>query len=218
MAPEALTAEATERLAAELERRLQEQGARPEFVKMVRRPSWTTVAPRFDAEELSTYQNALGRIGEPGVGVALGLGDPSALERGIAAETRWRSGVMDTLLRIEKQGAEQLGTLLWFESAESTLAGAQAGYAANYLLDPRYPVFALATEGEQVKVSSRATTWLVEQGLDLSEACRSAAHAVHGEGGGHRVASGATIPAAEKRHFLEAAEKIVAGQIGALTR
>ncbi|MCI4322470.1 MAG: DHH family phosphoesterase [Thermoplasmata archaeon] len=215
VAPEALSKEGTERLAAELERRLQEQGARPEFVHMVRREAWTTEHPKFDAEDLSNLQNSVGRIGEPGLGISLALGDPTALHQAKAAEAQWRTGVMSGLRRLELEGPQRLGSIYWFESHESTLAGAQAGFAANYLLNPRHPVFGIAAESStQMKVSSRATTWLVEQGLDLSVACREAARSVKGEGGGHRVAAGATIPAGSRQSFLEAAEKVVAGQIG----
>jgi RecJ-like exonuclease len=41
---------------------------------------------------------------------------------------------------------------------------------------------------------------------------REAAAAVGGEGGGHDVAAGATIPAGEQRAFVERADELVGDQ------
>ncbi|HKV90024.1 MAG TPA: DHH family phosphoesterase, partial [Thermoplasmata archaeon] len=63
------------------------------------------------------------------------------------------------------------------------------------------------------KVSGRGTTWLVSQGLDLAVALRHAAATVGGEGGGHKVASGATIPLAGREAFLAEANRLVGRQL-----
>ncbi|MGB6500103.1 MAG: DHHA1 domain-containing protein, partial [Thermoplasmata archaeon] len=66
---------------------------------------------------------------------------------------------------------------------------------------------------EPTKVSSRGLTRQVDRGLDLASVCRTAAGAVGGEGGGHRVASGATIPPGTRTAFLEAADREIARQL-----
>ena len=104
--------------------------------------------------------------------------------------------------------------LRWFESPDTTLAGTQAGLAMLYLLPPDLPVFAFSErETGPTKLSGRGTTRLVERGLDLALVCREAAEAVGGEGGGHRIASGATIPPGSREAFLGAADRILAGQL-----
>ena len=64
-----------------------------------------------------------------------------------------------------------------------------------------------------MKVSGRGTNYLVGRGLDLALALREAAAAVGGEGGGHKVASGATVPVERWSDFLGRVDTIVTGQL-----
>lgn len=211
--PASLDSAEVQKLTAALSARLVTRGVRPEFVQMLRQPRWWLPTLGVDAEELSQWQNAAGRMGDAGVGVAVALGDPGAIRRAKAAETEWRDGVRRGLLRVE--GGEIKGTraLQWFESPEVTLAGTQAGMAMNYLLDPKRPVVVFTTHGGSLKVSGRGTLWLVGQGLDLATGFREAAGAVGGEGGGHKVASGATLPEGRRDDFLTTLDGIVARQL-----
>jgi single-stranded-DNA-specific exonuclease len=212
--PDSLSPEESARLAAALKGRLEAAKVLPEFVAMVDAQRWFIPSLGLDAEEVSNLQNAAGRIGVPGVGVAYSLGDPGAAERARAAESEWRTGILGGLRRIEDGDIHAMASLRWFESPETPLAGTQAGLAMTYLLDPEVPVFVFSDHGaEPTKVSSRGLTRQVDRGLDLATVCRTAAGAVGGEGGGHRVASGATIPAGTREAFLEVADREIARQL-----
>jgi RecJ-like exonuclease len=80
------------------------------------------------------------------------------------------------------------------------------------------PIVAFASvdagENGEVKVSARGSHTLVRQGLDLSTVMREAARSVGGDGGGHDVAAGATIPAGTRAAFIDAADDLVADQLG----
>ena len=103
--------------------------------------------------------------------------------------------------------------LRWFDGPETSLAGTQAGLAMIYLLPPDRPVFAFSEHGDEpIRLSARGTLHQVAHGLDLASVCRAAAHAVGGEGGGHRVASGATIPAGRRDAFLQNADRLLGEQ------
>lgn len=212
-APGELDAAETKRLTASLLSRLVQQGTRPEFVELLTQEGYRLPSLGLDALELSNYQNATGRIGEPGVGIGIALGDEGALARARTAEEQWRTGILEGIRRVEEKGVNLLASIQWFESGEPTLAGTQAGLAMSYLLDPRRPTFSLTLAGDHYKVSGRGTLWLVGQGLDLARACREAAQAAGGEGGGHRVAAGATVPFAARDAFLGAVDRIVGTQI-----
>jgi RecJ-like exonuclease len=214
-APSSLTAEETSRLVAGLRHRLTEKGVAPEAVQILDQDRWFVPSLGLDAEEVSNRQSAAGRAKRPGIGVAYALGDPSAAERVRTAEDEWRNGILRGLRRLEDEGVNSMKFLQWFESPDTTLAGTQAGMAMLYLLDPERPVFAFSEGSGTTRLSARATLRLTERGLDLSEACAKAAAAVGGEGGGHRVASGASIPAGSRDRFLAEAERVIAGQIGA---
>jgi RecJ-like exonuclease len=63
------------------------------------------------------------------------------------------------------------------------------------------------------RVSARGTKALVARGLDLAAALREAAGAFGGSGGGHDVASGATIPKGKEEKFVERVDEIVGLQL-----
>ena len=211
--PADLTAEESLRLADRLRAHLDEAHVLAEFSSLLDQERWWVPALGADAEELANLQNACGRAGRPGVGVALALGDPRAAEEARAAEASWRTGILRGLRRLEEEGVNSMRFLRWFASPETTLAGTQAGLAMIYLLPPDRPVFVFSERGgEPVKLSARGTLRQVAHGLDLASVCRTAAEAVGGEGGGHRVASGATIPAGRRDGFLEAADRLLGEQ------
>ena len=213
--PDGLAPDEARRLAEALKGRLAEAKVLPEFASVLDQDRWFAPAIGLDAEEISNLQNATGRVGCPGVGIALALGDPGALERARTAEATWRSGILRGLRRIEDNGVNSMRFLGWFESPDPTLAGTQAGLAMNYLLPPDHPVFVFTeSQGESIKLSARGTLRQVAAGLDLASVCREAAAEVGGEGGGHPVASGATIPAGRRDSFLAAADRILATQLG----
>ena len=210
--------DAEKRLIEALRDHLVAQKVRPEFIELLVQEGWTLPSLGVDAQEVANWQNATGRAGIPGVGIALALGDPEARTRAEAAESEWRAGVLRGLLRVEAGDIKDRGAVQWFESPETPLAGTQAGLAMNYLLDPLRPVVVFtASPGGETKVSARGTLWLVGRGLDLAAACREAAGAVGGEGGGHRVASGATIRTDRRDRFLEEMDRIVGGQLSGAT-
>lgn len=214
-AVDALGPDDERRLREALRAHLQAQGVRPEFVELLVEEAYRVPSLGADAQELANWQNATGRVGTPGVGIALALGDPLARDRARTAALAWQTGILEGLLRLEEGGLKERTSVQWFESPEPTLAGTQAGLAMNYLLDPGRPVFAFtATEAGPIKVSARGTLWLVGRGLDLAATCREAAAKVGGEGGGHKVASGATLPAGRRDAFLDEADRLVAAQLG----
>jgi single-stranded-DNA-specific exonuclease len=213
--PGSLSAEETRRLTAALRTRLTERKIPPEALSVFDQERWFLPSVGLDAEEVSNLQSAAGRARESGVGVAYGLGDPVAAQRCHAAEEGWRNGILQGLLRLENEGVNSMKHLQWFESPELTLAGTQAGMAILYLLDADRPVFVFSDDPGPTKVSGRGTFDLIDRGLDLSVVCREAARAVRGEGGGHRIAAGATIPRGARDGFLTEADRIVGGQIAA---
>jgi single-stranded DNA-specific DHH superfamily exonuclease len=64
-----------------------------------------------------------------------------------------------------------------------------------------------------VKISARGNKLLISAGLDLSAALRKAAEAVGGVGGGHNIASGASIPPGSEEKFLAMVDEIVGEQV-----
>jgi RecJ-like exonuclease len=171
-------------------------------------PKWNLYA-----RDLSNYANASGRLDNTGTGVALCLGDNEALEKSKKLRAQYKGMVREGLLRLEKDGVHSLSHIQFFYSDNPSVAGAHAGISMMYFLDQKKPVFALSSRENVTKVSSRGTKKLVTNGLDLSIACRKSAEELGGRGGGHPIASGATIPAGKEEKFLEIINELVKGQI-----
>jgi nanoRNase/pAp phosphatase (c-di-AMP/oligoRNAs hydrolase) len=82
-----------------------------------------------------------------------------------------------------------------------------------YLFPKDAPVLSLFPDGETLNVSARATDRLVEKGVDLAHAMSVAGGEVGGRGGGHPVASGASVPIEARETFLSRVDEIVGEQL-----
>jgi single-stranded DNA-specific DHH superfamily exonuclease len=119
-----------------------------------------------------------------------------------------------------KENVEKIrkGENLWYiKTVDALSTGDLASTVVRYL-HPDLP-FICVNESEGVlKVSARGTRELVSKGLDLSFALREAAGAVGGSGGGHSVASGASIPLGSSEEFLSIADRIIGDQLRKTSR
>ena len=75
------------------------------------------------------------------------------------------------------------------------------------------PVLSLTKNEKVTRVSARATRSLFNNGLDLAKVLHEAADLVGGNGGGHPVASGATIPLGKEKEFLEKVGSVIKFQL-----
>ncbi|MDZ7746419.1 MAG: DHH family phosphoesterase [Halobacteriales archaeon] len=173
-----------------------------------------------DASEFSTLLNATARYDRADVGLAVCLGDRTgALETARRLLRTHRRNLSEGLTWVKEQGVTDAGNIQWFDAGEeirATIVGIVAGMSMGTDgVDRSKPIIAFAREStDETKVSSRGTSALVRQGLDLSVVMGEASEAVGGGGGGHDVAAGATIPAGEEEQFVEHANSIVGEQLG----
>lgn len=201
------------KLTSMLSLRLMGQGCRPETVEeLVSEIHWIN-SMSMSAADLADLLNACGRMGHEGVGVALCMGDEDSLALAGDLRRQYNSRIMEKLMQIEAEGAKQMDHIQYFYSEDPSLAGAQAGLAMQYILDQNKPTIALSEVKGKVKVSSRGTKYLVSKGLDLAAALKKSSEAVGGYGGGHAVASGATIPKGTEEEFLKVLDEIVGLQL-----
>ena len=164
-------------------------------------------------DDFSNQVNAAGRLGEPGVASAACLGHPPHVERCRAAREEFRDQVRAGLLALEERGTERMEHLQWFEPPARHVAGPLAGLGMIYLFPKDVPVLSLYPDGPALSVSARATDRLVEAGVDMARAMTVAASEAGGRGGGHPVASGATVPLDRRDEFVSRVDAIVAEQL-----
>ncbi|SEA17345.1 RecJ-like exonuclease [Haloplanus vescus] len=172
-----------------------------------------------DVSEFSTLLNATARYDRADVGLAVCLGDrEAALERARTLLRNHRKNLSEGIDLVVEEGVTVEEHLQWFDAGtqiRETIVGIVAGMAlGSEGISRDQPIIAFAaTEEGEVKVSSRGTHALVREGLDLSAVMREASRSVGGDGGGHDVAAGATIPAGEQAAFVAAADDIVGEQL-----
>lgn len=188
---------------------------RPEIVEGIVTNKYWLPQWNLYATDLSNYINSCGRLDQMGVGLALCLGDERALEKAKELRKIYKEQLRKGILKLETEGPHQKNNIQFFYCENPSLAGAHAGLGMMYLFDQEKPVFALSVVESETKISSRGTKYLVSKGLDLAFACRKAANDVGGRGGGHPVASGATIPKGKEEAFLELVDDIVSSQLQA---
>jgi RecJ-like exonuclease len=189
------------------------QKVRPEIAEGVITNRYWLPKWNLFADDLSNYINSCGRMDNMGLGLALCLGDEKALERAKELRKTYKDELREGIMKLEAEGPHELDNIQFFYTENPSLAGAHAGLGMMFLFDSEKPTFALTVQDKETKVSSRGTKYLVSKGLDLAEACRKAAMEVGGKGGGHPVASGATIPKGKEEPFLNLLDEIVGNQL-----
>jgi single-stranded-DNA-specific exonuclease len=173
-----------------------------------------------DASEFSTLLNATARYERADVGLAVCLGDRGdAFDRARELLANHRRNLSEGLETIKQHGVEQAEHVQWFDAGDEireTIVGIVAGMALGVDgVDSGRPIIAFARKNdEETKVSARGTGPLVGRGLDLSVVMREASRAVGGDGGGHDIAAGATIPTGQEMAFVEEADALAGEQLG----
>ncbi|HMK45068.1 MAG TPA: DHH family phosphoesterase [Methanocella sp.] len=165
-----------------------------------------------DIYDFTNTVNSCGKMGMPGLGLELCLRHSAALKDAEEKRFEYSRQILDALNEAITQ-VKDIGWVRCIDFQSSDVTGAVASTVIRYIL-PDKPLVVLNMDGDKVKVSARGTSSLIKQGLDLSMALREGAALVGGSGGGHRIASGAAIPAGSQRDFLEYVNTIIGRQIG----
>ena len=172
-----------------------------------------------DVSEFSTLLNATARYERADVGLAVCLGDrEDALVRARKLLRNHRRNLSEGLQWVKNEGTTVEDNVQWFDAGtriRETIVGIVAGMAVGASgIRGDIPILAFAEKSdEEVKVSARGSHGLVRKGLDLSRVMREASRAVGGDGGGHDVAAGATIPTGTQTEFVAEADRIVGEQL-----
>ena len=219
-----LSADEKQSVASGLLQRALERGVPPAKAESLVGTTYTLTAEPAgtelrDASEFSTLLNATARYERADVGLAVCLGDRAdGLDRARRLLENHRRNLSAGLEYVKDRGVEQADHVQYFDAGEEireTIVGIVAGMALGVDgVDPNRPIIAFARKNdEETKVSARGTGRLVGRGLDLSAVVGEAARSVGGDGGGHDIAAGATVPAGEEEAFVAAADDLVADQL-----
>ncbi len=200
------------RLTSILATRLVEQGAAPEAVDVLVQDRYWSEPDQIYAQDLEAYVNSCDRLEQMGLGMAVCLGDREAVIQAESLLDRYTDHVLGYLGKLETDGLFSKKHVQFFYCEEPSLAGSVAGAGMQFYFAQAKPVFGLSVMDRQTKISARGTRTQVAQGIDLAAICREAAAALNGDGGGHNIAAGATIPKGKEEKFLSLADEMVGGR------
>ncbi|MHC1757458.1 MAG: DHHA1 domain-containing protein [Methanosarcina sp.] len=155
--------------------------------------------------------NTCGKQKVYGLALALCTKDSSIVDEALSLTKEHEKNLaVDIRENVEKI---RKGENIWYVSTVDALSTGSLATTVVRYLHPELP-FICVNESEGIlKVSARGTRELVSKGLDLAFALREAAGAVGGNGGGHSVASGASIPLGSTEEFLSIADRIIGDQL-----
>ena len=193
--------------------RLLRQGAVPEIIGDLVMTRYWLYDWNMYADQLSSLFNSCSRQSEQGLGLALALGDKSAMERAMVHEKKHRDFIIQNLRELEVEPPKAMKNIQHFRTSDVNYAGVLAGLGTLYFFDNSKPTFGMAEKDGVIHVSARAPRNLVKAGLNLGLACKTAAEKFNGAGGGHDIAAGATFPTGSETKFLKELDKIVGEQI-----
>jgi RecJ-like exonuclease len=177
-----------------------------------------------EATEFSTLLNSTARYREADVGFRVCKGERgTTLEEARKLLRNHRRNLRNGIDYVDDNGVTTLDNLQYFDAGteiQDTIVGIIAGmsYSLSGVSRAR-PIIAFADSDEdklevdESKVSGRGTSTLVRKGLNLARVMEECSQEVGGEGGGHDIAAGATIPKAAQEDFVEAADALVGEQL-----
>jgi len=155
--------------------------------------------------------NACGNRDLPGIGLTLCLRDHGALLEAERLADEYKEHILREINLLREQ-SRQMKNLRYLKRVNMEAGAIVSGLGIRYLYTD-LPLVTLNHKDDMIKISARGNKPLIARGLDLSVALRRAAEAVGGNGGGHTIASGASIPPGREDEFLALLDQILDEQL-----
>ncbi|WGI17051.1 DHH family phosphoesterase [Methanonatronarchaeum sp. AMET-Sl] len=171
-----------------------------------------------DASEFSTLLNATARYNHSKTGLQLCLGKRNEVyKKAKKLLQNHRKNLVDGIKYIEQKSTKKMDNIQYIDcenKIRDTIVGIVAGMAlGSNKIDRNLPIIALADKGQDKKISARTTQKMINKGINLGKAMNQASETVEGNGGGHDIAAGATIPKTKTKQFLNELNIIITNQI-----
>ncbi len=167
----------------------------------------------MDAETMSDLLNACGRNELGAIGIGICLGDKDCLLKAMELNDEYKNKCVTSITELDSVGLTEMENIQYFDSTSMGLTGILCGIAMQFIGNPNKPTIGINNPGEGMgKASSRGMWCQLDAGVDLSAAMHEAAEIAGGEGGGHKIASGASFTSENEELFLNSVNEIVGKQ------
>ena len=188
-------------------------GCEKNILDTVIRDRYWSQSLQSELERYADLLDACGKGGNRGLGLALCFGDKTSYDKAVLLEKEYKQKILNELLELEKNGFLEKKSYNYFFSYKSSIGGVIGGIAINYMLNNKKPLFSIVKKETELHISCRGTQYLVANGLDLGLAMKQVALNLNGNGGGHKIAAGATINSDKENEFLDRTDEIISKQI-----
>jgi len=192
---------------------LVKKGCEKNILDTVIRNRFTSENIPYEFERFADLLDSCGKGGNRGIGLSAAMGDKEALKKAVELEKEFKQSILDELLRLESEGFEEQKSYRYFYSKDSSMGGVICGIATNFMLDNTKPLISIVRNKDEIHVSCRGNQYLVSKGLDLGVAMKQASKKLGGHGGGHAIASGATLSLEKEEEFLKLVNDIISKQL-----
>ncbi|MFO7794111.1 MAG: DHH family phosphoesterase [Candidatus Nanohaloarchaea archaeon] len=168
-----------------------------------------TLENGYEIGEFSTVINACGRLGRAKDGVKILVEQDLDLAKTVSRA--YGRKISESLRFVENNRDNEeyiyedtIGVIDAEDNIQDDFIGTVTTISmSNGFFESNIVMGAAHSGKDEIKVSSRATKELVEEGLNLGEIIGEICEELEGEGGGHNVAAGAKIPRENKDEFIE---------------
>jgi len=188
-------------------------GCEKNILDTVIRERYWSESLKSELERYADLLDACGKGGNRGVGLALCLGDENQYDKAITIEKEYKQIILKELLNLEQKGFLEKKFYQYFYANKSSIGGVIGGIAINYLSEAKKPLFSIVKKDDELHISCRGTQFLVSKGLDLGLAMKKVASDLNGNGGGHKIAAGATIESDKENEFLDKTDELLSKQM-----
>jgi RecJ-like exonuclease len=210
---EDLDKEKMKQLQSYLMLKLIKKGCEKNILDTVIRPRYKSNIFNCELERLADLLDSCGKGGNRGLGLSLLMGDKESFNQAVKLEKMYKQKILDELVTLEKDGFKEKKSYRYFYSNDSSLGGVIGGIATNFILDKEKPLISIVKKDNEIHVSCRGNQYLVGKGLDLGLAVKEASKKLGGNGGGHSIASGATLSSYKEKEFLVMVDDIINKQL-----
>ena len=184
---------------------------------LVKEDKWS---PTRDAREFSFLLNSLGRMNAFDIALKLSLGyRGDILEKALDISKEYTSSIQSAISQILSiPGAIQETKNLIVIRGEGIISPNIVSPISTIIAggplckEDKMLVVVSNQDQEELKMSIRISSKLVEKGVNAGKIVGVAAKKLGGTGGGHNVAAGATIPRKKLTKFLEEVESLIDGK------
>ena len=188
-------------------------GCEKNILDTIIRPRYYSENIGFEFERYADLLDACGKGGSRGIALSVALGDKKTIPEALNIEKEYKQKILNELIKLEKEGFKEKQSFRFFNSDDSSLGGVIAGIATNFIFDRKKPLISITRKDSEIHISCRGNQYLVSKGLNLGYAMKEASTKLGGHGGGHAIASGATIAGEKEKEFLDLVDEIISKQI-----